>query len=180
MGRLDYRGKAAASEGINLGIFRAAVVVQMTWPGAPTIYYGDEAGVCGWTDPDSRRTYPWGQEDLELMEFHRYLAGIRNWNRAFRTGSFKPLLAENGMIAYGRFQENERGVVLVNSESFTQRAQIPVWEAEVTGDSMDRIMESSVERYNVGRLPYPVRDGILTVEIGPFCAMIFEEKVLDF
>ena len=44
----------------------------------------------------------------------------------------------------------------------------------------DRIMESSVERYNVGRLPYPVRDGILTVEIGPFCAMIFEEKVLDF
>ncbi|MFR3628502.1 MAG: glycoside hydrolase family 13 protein [Lachnospiraceae bacterium] len=180
VGRLDYRGKAAASEGINLGIFRAAVVVQMTWPGAPTIYYGDEAGVCGWTDPDSRRTYPWGQEDLELMEFHRYLAGIRNWNRAFRTGSFKPLLAENGMIAYGRFQENERGVVLVNSESFTQRAQIPVWEAEVTGDSMDRIMESSVERYNVGRLPYPVRDGILTVEIGPFCAMIFEEKVLDF
>ena len=52
--------------------------------------------------------------------------------------------------------------------------------AEATGDSMDRIMESSVERYNVGRLPYPVRDGILTVEIGPFCAMIFEEKVLDF
>ncbi|MFQ8840463.1 MAG: alpha-amylase family glycosyl hydrolase [Clostridium fessum] len=32
------------------------------WPGAPTIYYGDEAGVCGWTDPDSRRTYPWGGE----------------------------------------------------------------------------------------------------------------------
>ena len=180
VGRLDYRGKAAASEGINFGIFRAAVVVQMTWPGAPTIYYGDEAGVCGWTDPDSRRTYPWGEEDLELMEFHRYLAGIRNWNRAFRTGSFKPLLAENGMIAYGRFQENERGVVLVNSENFTQRVQIPVWEAEVTGDSMDRIMESSVERYNVGRLPYPVHNGIMTVEIGPFCAMIFEEKVLDF
>ena len=180
VGRLDYRGKAAASEGINFGIFRAAVVVQMTWPGAPTIYYGDEAGVCGWTDPDSRRTYPWGEEDLELMEFHRYLAGIRNWNRAFRTGSFKPLLAENGMIAYGRFQENERGVVLVNSENFTQRVQIPVWEAEVTGDSMDRIMESSVERYNVGRLSYPVHNGIMTVEIGPFCAMIFEEKVLDF
>ncbi len=40
--------------------------MQMTWPGAPTIYYGDEAGVCGWTDPDSRRTYPWGGENLEL------------------------------------------------------------------------------------------------------------------
>ncbi len=50
--------------------------IQMTWPGAPTIYYGDEAGVCGWTDPDNRRTYPWGNEDLELIEFHRYMTGI--------------------------------------------------------------------------------------------------------
>ena len=180
VGRVQELGAEAANENVNVAVMREAVVMQMTWPGAPTVYYGDEAGVCGWTDPDSRRTYPWGEEDLELMEFHRYLAGIRNWNRAFRTGSFKPLLAENGMIAYGRFQENERGVVLVNSENFTQRVQIPVWEAEVTGDSMDRIMESSVERYNVGRLPYPVHNGIMTVEIGPFCAMIFEEKVLDF
>ena len=88
VGRLDSMGAKAASEGIDYGTFRAAVVIQMTWPGAPTIYYGDEAGVCGWTDPDSRRTFPWGKENLELAEFHRYLTGIRNRNRAFRTGSF--------------------------------------------------------------------------------------------
>ncbi len=41
----------------------------MTWPGAPTLYYGDEAGVCGFTDPDNRRTYPWGREDREAFEF---------------------------------------------------------------------------------------------------------------
>ena len=41
----------------------------MTWVGAPTIYYGDEVGLCGFTDPDNRRTYPWGQEDKELLEF---------------------------------------------------------------------------------------------------------------
>lgn len=50
---------------------REAVVMQMTWPGAPTVYYGDEAGVCGFTDPDNRRTYPWGHEDQELIAFHR-------------------------------------------------------------------------------------------------------------
>ncbi len=44
-----------------------------------------------------------GKEDLELTEFHRYLTGIRNRTSVFRRGAFKPLLAENGVIAYGRF-----------------------------------------------------------------------------
>ena len=180
VGRLHTAGAAAASEEINYGIFRSAVVIQMTWPGAPTIYYGDEAGVCGWTDPDSRRTFPWGKEDYELTEFHRYLAGIRNQNRAFRTGAFKWLMAENGVIAYGRFNETQRGVVVVNSESYAQKIRVPVWEAEVAGDVMVRVMETERDRYNAGTLPYPVKDGMLEIEIGPDSSMIFEEKQLDF
>lgn len=180
VGRLDSRGDLAASEGIDFGIFRAAAIIQMTWPGAPTIYYGDEAGVCGWTDPDNRRTFPWGKENHELIEFHRYLTGIRKRNQAFRTGSFKPLIAEKGLIAYGRFHKKERGVVLVNSDNYVQKVQIPVWEAEVTGSHMERIMSSNKERYNVGKMQYPVVDGKMTVEIGPHSAMIFEEKMLDF
>mgnify|MGYP002224581700 FL=1 len=61
VGRAATLGTAAAEEGIKPAVFREAVVVQMTWPGAPTIYYGDEAGLCGFTDPDNRRTYPWGE-----------------------------------------------------------------------------------------------------------------------
>lgn len=180
VGRLHTVGAAAASEEINYGIFRSAVVIQMTWPGAPTIYYGDEAGVCGWTDPDSRRTFPWGKENYELTEFHRYLVGIRNQNRAFRTGAFKWLMAENGVIAYGRFNETQRGVVVVNSESYAQKIRVPVWEAEVAGDVMVRVMETERDRYNAGTLPYPVKDGMLEIEIGPDSSMIFEEKQLDF
>ena len=180
VGRLHTAGAAAASEEINYGIFRSAVVIQMTWPGAPTIYYGDEAGVCGWTDPDSRRTFPWGKENYELTEFHRYLVGIRNQNRAFRTGAFKWLMAENGVIAYGRFNETERGVVVVNSESYAQKIRVPVWEAEVAGDMVVRVMETERDRYNAGTLPYPVKDGMLEIEIGPDSSMIFEEKQLDF
>ena len=48
----------------------------MTWPGAPTIYYGDEAGVCGFTDPDNRRTYPWGREDQEMLRFYREIIRV--------------------------------------------------------------------------------------------------------
>lgn len=180
IGRLHTAGAAAASEGINYGIFRSAVVIQMTWPGAPTIYYGDEAGLCGWTDPDNRRTFPWGRENHELTEFHRYLIDIRRGNSAFRTGAFKWLTAENGVIAYGRFDEQARGVVVVNSESYSQKLRIPVWEAEVTGNAMERVMETNEERYNAGMLSYPVYDGMLEVEIGPNSSMIFEEKQLDF
>ena len=180
VGRVENLGSRAAEEGINKAVFREAVVIQMTWPGAPTIYYGDEAGVCGWTDPDSRRTFPWGKEDYELTEFHRYLEGIRNQNRAFRTGAFKWLMAENGVIAYGRFNETQRGVVVVNSESYAQKIRVPVWEAEVAGDGMVRVMETERDRYNAGTLPYPVKDGMLEIEIGPDSSMIFEEKQLDF
>ena len=57
-GRVEHLGHEAAESYTNSAILREAVVMQMTWPGAPTIYYGDEAGVCGFTDPDNRRTYP--------------------------------------------------------------------------------------------------------------------------
>ena len=50
------------------------------------------------------------QENQELIEFHRYLVNIRKKNPAFRNGSFKPLLAEAGIIAYGRFDKENHGV----------------------------------------------------------------------
>ena len=45
-----------------------AIAIQMTWPGAPTLYYGDEAGVCGFTDPDNRRTYPVSYTHLDVYK----------------------------------------------------------------------------------------------------------------
>lgn len=80
-----------------------AVVMQMTWPGAPTVYYGDEAGVCGFTDPDNRRTYPWGREDKELINFHREIIRIHRQNKEFKTGSLKCLTLDYNFLAYGRF-----------------------------------------------------------------------------
>ena len=68
VGRIATKGAKAANENVEKCILREAVVMQMTWPGAPTVYYGDEAGMVGWTDPDNRRSYPWGKQDWELIE----------------------------------------------------------------------------------------------------------------
>ena len=67
VGRIATKGAKAANENVEKCILREAVVMQMTWPGAPTVYYGDEAGMVGWTDPDNRRSYPWGKQDWELI-----------------------------------------------------------------------------------------------------------------
>ena len=179
VGRLASVGAAAAAQGVNYGLFRQGVVIQMTWPGCPTIYYGDEAGVCGWTDPDNRRTYPWGSEDQELIEFHRYMTGIRKCYPAFRSGSLKELLAEKDIIAYGRFlcgrteEEDCEGVVIVNVCPNPRTVRIPVWQIGVSDNfRMCRKMLTEETGYNAGSLYYPVQNGIVEIKLPPVSSMV--------
>ncbi len=115
IGRMNTLGPDAAAAGINKGIFREAVTIQMTWPGAPTVYYADEAGQVGWTDPDNRRTYPWGHEDESLIALHRDLIALRKKLPVLKSGSLKQLLADYGRIAYARFSDSSRAVIAVNN-----------------------------------------------------------------
>ena len=56
---------------------KLAVSIQATFEGVPHIYYGDEAGVCGGVDPDNRRTYPWKNEDEDMIEFYKEAMNTR-------------------------------------------------------------------------------------------------------
>ena len=166
VGRLATAGAKKAEEGIHYGVFREAVMVQMTWPGAPTLYYGDEAGVCGWTDPDNRRTYPWGRENFELIEFYSYMIRIHKGMPALRRGSLKQLLADRQLIAYGRVRGRNRCVVAVNNRNNRREIQLPVWELGITDEEkIMRVMLTEENGYNVGILEYHSRDGILTLEM---------------
>ena len=55
VGRVGELGSRAAEEGVSKAVFREAVTFMLTWHGAPTIYYGDEAGVCGFTEDVYKR-----------------------------------------------------------------------------------------------------------------------------
>ena len=113
-GRLQTLGAKAASTGINKAVFREAVVIQMTWPGAPTVYYADEAGQVGWTDPDNRRTYPWGNEDNSLVDMHKALISLHKNHSSLRCGSVVPLGFGYGWIAYARFDKEDCVIVICN------------------------------------------------------------------
>ena len=150
-----------------------AVAFQMTWIGAPTLYYGDEAGLCGFTDPDNRRTYPWGKEDFELIEFHRDMIRIHRRNPVLKFGSTKILKAEKEVLAFARFNDESQMVTVINMSDEEKIIKLPVWTANVPMEgSMQRLMKITEERYNVGRVSYEVKEGMLEVRMDPMSCKV--------
>jgi len=177
VGRTHTVGALQANEGVNKGVMKEAVIIQMTWVGAPTIYYGDEAGVCGWTDPDNRRTYPWGNEDLELIAAHKSLVSLRKAIPALRTGSIKFLYGEYNIIAYGRWDEADKIVVIINNNDVEKTVQIPVWEIGITNAEVcQQIFESTVDDHTTKAVRYDVNRGKVTVTLEPYSGKILKYK----
>ena len=181
VGRLGNMGPERASEHVKKSVLREAVVIQMTWPGAPTLYYGDEAGVCGWTDPDSRRTYPWGKEDLELIEFHKYMTGIHKRIPALRKGALKPLFAGQHQIAYGRMSGNHQTVTVISNRPEWAVMEIPVWQLGITDDMiLGRPILTFEDGYNAGIVFYHVEHGSLNVAMPPYSGAVFVSRPEEF
>lgn len=178
VGRTASSGPEEANTGVNKAVMREAVVVQMTWPGAPTIYYGDEAGVCGWTDPDNRRTYPWGHEDQELIALHRELIHIHKSYEALKTGSIIFLGGGNQYFSFGRFDENDKIVVAINNAKQEQQLEIPVWQVGILDtDRLVRLIQTNRDGYELEAKWYPVKEGYTKIMMPPESAIII--KTID-
>lgn len=105
---------------------RLAALVLFTYPGAPTIYYGDEIGMAGGKDPDCRRGFPWNtsQWDIDLRNYFKALIDIRKKHPALRDGSWKILKAEEQWLAYERKHENDYVLVLINNSPSSQPGEV--------------------------------------------------------
>ena len=164
-----------ADRNVNKAVLREAVLIQMTWPGAPTIYYGDEAGLTGFTDPDNRRTYPWGKEDKELIEFHRKMIAIHKGNREFLTGSLKYVEADYNIIGYGRFNRQEQSLILVNNNHHDVTKEISVWHLGTPKEgSMKRLMLTTASGFDTEEMEYPIIKGKVKVTLPPTSAIVLK------
>ena len=173
VGRTDTMGPAEANYGNNAAIFREGVVIQMTWPGAPAVYYGDEAGVCGFTDPDNRRTYPWGNEDMGLITFHKEIIKLRRTYPELRTGSLKCLGKDYNYLAYGRFKKESQTIVLINNNGHEITKDVRVWETGVPKEAViTRVFESRAEGFNTEKKEIPVVAGKISLKLPPFSATV--------
>ena len=165
VGRLHTMGAAEADTGINKNIMREAITFQMTWIGAPTIYYGDEAGLTGWTDPDNRRTYPWGKEDKDLLKYYKTLIKIHKKYRAFSHGSLDYLYMSYGIMCYGRWTDDEKIIVVINNNDTAQEVLVPVWRIEApNGTLFNRVVQSGEDSWDREDQLYTVENGCIKVK----------------
>ena len=99
-----------------ISLLKCAMVLQFFLPGVPCIYYGDEAGLEGYKDPFNRRCYPWGKENLNLIEFTKELAKIRKSSSAFAQGEMKFLNCTSEECVFARIDKlhREAAVIFLN------------------------------------------------------------------
>jgi len=159
-----------------LAIARLKMMVlwQMTFPGVPSVYYGDEAGLEGYKDPYNRGTYPWGQENVELLTWHKKMIALRNQYDVFKTGRWISLPAHadvyayvrtitNGEDLFGQRKQDNTAVLLFNRSTEPITVQLPA-RAWCHGIMLDLMYDNQ---------HIPITDGVLTV-----CLQPLEGKVL--
>lgn len=103
----------------NLGVKRLkkASVLQYAYPGSPCIYYGDEAGMQGGADPFNRAAFPWGEENINLIEHYKILGKLKINSKAVQHGGFKALSQGKSVILVREFNGEKVYFIVSNCES---------------------------------------------------------------
>lgn len=145
-----------------------AAIFQMTYVGLPTIYYGDEYGMRGGSDPDDRRTFDWSQgstSNASVALFQKLIAIRKNYS-ALRTGSFITLLTDdtNKIYAFGRMDFNNRIAVILNDDASTHTVTIPAYQLSMTNGSY------VTDQLTGNR--YQVQNGQVTVNVQAYSGAI--------
>ena len=104
---------------------KMAVLFQMTFPGVPSIYYGDEVGLTGGTDPGNRRTYPWGNEKNEILSWYLAVTKLRKDEFALTRGKWEPLYGDLHIFSYMRYYEDKCFIMLFNNDDKEHTISIP-------------------------------------------------------
>ena len=139
-------------------LLRLAALALFTFPGVPTVYYGDEAGMEGWEDPFNRGTYPWGREDVAIRDLFKLLGGLRKQRPSLRRGTIRWLAAQGRLAAFSRESAGERSVTVLNAGDAAEKVTLD-WPRETCVDLLS------------GRKFAPA-GGKLTLELGPFAGLL--------
>ncbi|MCA1032042.1 amylopullulanase [Bacillus timonensis] len=129
-----------------LGVKRLklASIIQMGYAGAPTIYYGDEAGVTGSKDPDDRRTYPWGNEDQDLINHYKKIGKIREDNaKLFAYGELTHAYAKDDVLAYVRTNTEKAAIVAINRGNESKTFTVNVKDLVANGVTLTDALQTS-------------------------------------
>lgn len=137
--------------GGNIDKLKLAFLFQMAFPGAPAVYYGDEIGLEGGKDPDSRRAFPWKEADWnqDLRSWVKTLIALRKRTPSLRRGDYSRLLAEDGCFVFARTLGEDKVVVVLNASPRAHKIEVP---STALGWRDGRIVRNLIngETYSVG------------------------------
>ncbi len=96
---------------------KSAYIILATLPGIPAIYYGDEAGQEGYSDPFNRRPYPWGRENKDLLNLYKAVGKIRRNNSVYKEGEFNLIRLDKDMLIFERIENRNRFITIYNNSA---------------------------------------------------------------
>ena len=155
---------------------RLCVLCQMTMPGAPCIFYGDEIGMSAAKDPFCRAAFPWydqGQWDHDLLAFYGRAIALRHRYPALRAGAFQRLHASGGVYAFARMLPEQCAIVIVNTQRRTAIVDLDMTGIVPTGMVFEGVWNGghyAVKGQRLSRVIVPAREAaVLVSSIGPGC-----------
>ena len=140
----------------------------MTMPGAPCIYYGDEIGMTGASEPFSRAAFPWHDEsqwDRPLLSFYQRATVLRRDHAVLRTGDFHIVHADDGVFAFQRRLGATTAVVVFNRNTDARTVAVNLHEPEA-GHAFHGIWNGAPAQVSAGQLPavtVPAHDAVVLV-----------------
>ncbi len=153
----------------DLSALRLCVLFQMTMPGAPCIYYGDEIGMTGATDPYCRAAFPWQDErrwNLDLLAFYRRAVAMRHQYPVLRTGSVTTVYAAQGVYGCMRQAGTQGAVVLFNTGTQPVRVSLDNLDPKWNGSEFVGVWNHGrhvVQDGNLQDIMAPARDALVLV-----------------
>ena len=139
---------------------RLAAMLLYSFPGSPTLFYGDEAGMQGFEDPLNRGTFPWGGEDTALTAFFRRLGQLRAQRESLQSGDLQYLQACGGTLVIRRGCPGQQTVTALNAGSAPAAVTVP-WAAPMAADGVTGQRFLTVS--GAVHLTLPPLDGVVLV-----------------
>lgn len=155
---------------ISFGRYCGAVQMLFTYPGTPSVYYGDEVGIDGHIESDAGFRYPmvWEEEKQNKEYYHLYqtLCHLKRNEKALQTGGFKFLYVDDTVLSYARFTLDKAFILVASMDATAKEVSIPAHTIGLKASSTIR------EVFGHGQVTH--KDGILQVSLKPEESLLFE------
>ncbi len=140
----------------NVNYLKTMVVLLMTLPGVPLIYYGDEVGLKGEGDPDNRRAFPWNNMNMDIYNHFKELISIRSDSNAFKKGSIHFIENDDFLIYERKFEDEDIYTVLNNSDGKVFNINLISDDITLKDIQTNKIYDSSNNEFELEKLSFKI------------------------